>query len=123
MPKSGQIFNAVFFVVLMPGDHVFVVMRIKLEPLINRLFEPHPETPELPVDLSLSFQATTTVEQVFGFYALPLPLKLAGAAASQSLNALLASRTSPEGLSIAALQNTAGADPDHITVSCTGQPA
>jgi hypothetical protein len=27
-----------FLSVLMPGDHVFVAMRMNLEPLINRLF-------------------------------------------------------------------------------------
>ena len=109
--------------VLMPGDHVFVAMRIRLEPLINRLFEPDPEPPELPVDLPLSFHAATTVEQLLGFYGLPLPTGWADAAVDQSLSALLASSTSPEGLRIGALRLKAGADPEHITVSCTGQLA
>lgn len=109
--------------VLMPGDHVFMAMRIRLEPLINRLFEPDPEPPELPRDLVLSFHAATTVEQLLGFYGLPLPLELAGSAALQSLGTLLDSNTSPEGVSIGTLLVNAGADPEHITVSCTGQPA
>ncbi len=109
--------------VLMPGDHVFVAMRIQLEPLINRLFEVDPEPPEFPSDLVLSFHSATTVEQLLGFYGLPLPTGLAGAAASQSLDALLASSTSPEGLSIGSLQIKAGIDPEHITVSSIGEQA
>lgn len=109
--------------VLMPGDHVFVAMRMRLEPLINRLFEPDPEPPELQPDLPLSFHAATTVEQLFGFYGLPLPTELAGPAAAASLSALLETRPAREGLSIGALHLQAGADPEHITVSCTGQPA
>jgi cell volume regulation protein A len=109
--------------VLMPGDHVFVAMRIRLEPLINRLFEPDPEPPELPVDLSLSFHAATTVEQLLGFYGLPLPVELAGPAVAESLGSLLAESTSSNGLSIGSLRIKAGADPEHVTVSCTDQPA
>jgi cell volume regulation protein A len=109
--------------VLMPGDHVFVAMRIRLEPLINRLFEPDPEPPQLPADLSLSFHAATTVEQLLGFYGLPLPKELLGPTAAQTLNSLLASTTSREGMSIGALRIKAGADPEHITVSCTDQTA
>jgi cell volume regulation protein A len=109
--------------VLMPGDHVFVAMRMNLEPLINRLFEPDPEPPELPADLSLSFHAATTVEQLLGFYGLPLPKDLVGPAAAESLGSLLAESTSLDGLSIGALRIKAGADPEHFTVSCTDQPA
>jgi len=107
--------------VVMPGDHVFVAMRIRLEPLINRLFEPDPEPPELPVDLALSFHAAATVEQLLGFYGLPLPTELAGHAAAASLRSLLEKSTLPGELSIGALQIKAGADPKHITVSCTGR--
>ncbi len=83
--------------VLMPGDQVCVAMRIRLEPLIDRLFEPDPEP-------------------------LELPLKLAGQAAVQRLGSLLAKSTSRDGLSIGALRIKAGADPEHFTVSCTDQP-
>ncbi len=109
--------------VLMPGDHVFVAMRIKLEPLLNRLFEPDPEPPELSLDLPLNFNSATTVEQLFGFYGLPLPLELAGPAAAESLGSLLAQSTSNGGLSIGDLHIKAGADSEHITVSCISQPA
>jgi potassium/hydrogen antiporter len=107
---------------LMPGDHVFVAMRIKLEPLLNRLFEPDPEPPELPLDLTLNFNSATTVEQLYGFYGLPLPLELAGPAAAESLSSLLAQSTSRGGLSIGPLHIKAGAYSEHITVSCISQP-
>jgi cell volume regulation protein A len=109
--------------VLMPGDHVFVAMRIRLEPLINRLFEPDPEPPELPLDLALSFHAATTLEQLFGFYGLPLPTELTGQAAAASLRSLLEESTLPGELRIGALQIKAGADPEHITACCSSQPA
>ena len=107
---------------LMPGDHVFVAMRIKLEPLLNRLFEPDPEPPELPLDLTLNFNSATTVEQLYGFYGLPLPLELAGPAAAESLSSLLAQSTSRGGRSIGPLHIKAGADSEHISVSCISQP-
>lgn len=108
---------------LMPGDHVFVAMRIKLEPLINRLFEPDPEPPELPIDLSLSFHATTTVEQLLGFYGLAVATEPAGVESEVSLGSLLEKRPSREGVGIGALHIKAGADREHVTVSCTSQPA
>jgi hypothetical protein len=49
-----------FLSVLMPGDHVFVAMRMNLEPLINRLFEPDPEPIDLQLDLPLSLSAAAT---------------------------------------------------------------
>jgi cell volume regulation protein A len=109
--------------VLMPGDHAFVAMRMNLEPLINRLFEPDPEPPELPVDLSLSFHAATTVEQLLGFYGLPLPVGGAAPAAAETLSALLEKSTSAEGVSIGALHIEPGADPEHIIVRGLNQMA
>lgn len=109
--------------VLMPGDHLFVAMRINLEPLINQLFEPDLEPPELLVDLSLSFHAATTVEQLLGFCGLPLPKKLVAPAAAESLGSLLAQSTARGGVSIGALRIQAGADSEHITVSCMSQMA
>ncbi|MFM1901653.1 MAG: antiporter NhaP2 [Cyanobacteriota bacterium] len=108
---------------LLPGDHVFVAMRIRLESMITRLFEPDPEPPEMPVDLSLSFHAATIVQQLLGFYGLRLPQDLMGPAGAESLGSLLAESTSCDGLSIGALRIKAGADPVLVTVSCTNQPA
>jgi cell volume regulation protein A len=110
--------------VLMPGDHVFVAMRINLEPLINRLFEPNPEPPELQPDLALRFHAAITQEQLLNFYGLPLPTELAGTASAsvESLGSLLAKSATAGEVRIGALQVKAGADPEHITVRCIGKP-
>jgi cell volume regulation protein A len=108
---------------LLPGDHVFVALRISLEPLINRLFDPDPEPLSLPAELQLSFSSATTLEQLHGFYGLPLPKELEGPAAAQSLGSLLAQGASWDGLGLGALRIKAGADPEHVTVSCFADAA
>jgi cell volume regulation protein A len=102
--------------VLMPGDHVFVAMKMSLEPLINRLFEPDPEPPLIPQDLHLSFHARTTLEQLHGFYGLPLP-GFSAQDNTQSLGSLLAASTSSETLRIGDLLIKAGVDREHVSVS------
>jgi cell volume regulation protein A len=52
---------------LMTGDHVFVAMRMSLELLINRLFDPDPEPLCLPHALQFSFHVNTTLEQLCRF--------------------------------------------------------
>jgi cell volume regulation protein A len=107
---------------LLPGDHVFVAMRMSLEPLINRLFEPDPEPPVISPDLQLSFHAKTTLEQLHGFYGFPLP-ELNAPDAFQSLGSLLASSTCSGDLRIGALLIKAGVDREHVWVSCINEPA
>lgn len=102
--------------VLMPGDHVFVAMRIRLEPLINRLFEPDPEPAVVPADLQLSFHAATTMEQLLSFYGMPPPAELDGVAAAESLGSRLAQSTANGGLRMGALHIRPGVDPEHVTV-------
>lgn len=58
---------------LRPGDHVFVALRTRLKPLIDRLFDPDAETPPLEPGLVLSFHATTTVGQLHRFFGIPGP--------------------------------------------------
>jgi cell volume regulation protein A len=100
----------------MPGDHVFVAMRIRLEPLINRLFEPSPEPAVVPADLQLSFHAATTMEQLLNFYGLPLPAELDGVAAAESLGSRLALSKVSGGVRVGALHIWPGADQEHVTV-------
>ena len=106
---------------LLPGDHVFVAMRMSLEPLINRLFEPDPEPPVLPHDLQLSFHANTTLEQLCGFLGLELP-EGSVSSAEQSVGSLLASSTSSPDLRIGALLIKAGVDREHVLVSWINEP-
>jgi len=103
--------------VLMPGDHVFVAMRMTLEPLINRLFEPDPEPAVLPSGLRLSFHSATSLEQLHHFLGLSLPQGISPERAAQSLDVLLAqARPDPE-VSIGVLQLQRGTDRDHVTVT------
>ena len=58
------------------------------------------------------------MEQLHDFYGVPLPMQLAGDAAARSLGSLLAEGMASGGLRIGDLHIQAGADPEHITVSC-----
>jgi len=107
---------------LMPGDHVFVAMRMNLEPFINRLFEPDPEPTVCPEDLQLSFSASASLEQFCGFFGLPLP-EGSGPGAQQSMGSLLAASPSRRGLRIGGLLIQAGVDADHVSVSRSHEPA
>ncbi len=107
---------------LMPGDHVFVAMRMSLEPLINRLFEPNPEPLILPDDLQLSFHVNTTLEQFCGFLDLEIPDWIA-TDAQESLGSLLADYASNRDLRIGAVVIKTGVDREHITVSCINEPS
>ncbi len=46
---------------LRPGDHVFIAMRTRLKPLIDRLFDPDAEAPALTPGFTLGFHAESTV--------------------------------------------------------------
>lgn len=58
---------------LRPGDHVFIAMRTRLKPLMDRLFDPYAETPPLAPGLTLSFHASTTLGQLHRFFGMPGP--------------------------------------------------
>lgn len=58
---------------LRPGDHVFITLRRRLKPLIDRLFDPYAETPPLAPGLRLSFRADATRGQLHRFFGLPGP--------------------------------------------------
>lgn len=107
---------------LMPGDHVFVAMRMSLEPLINRLFEPDPEPLILPDDLQLSFHVNTTLEQFCGFLDLELPDWIA-TDAQEPLGSLLAAYASNRDLRIGAVVIKTGVDREHLTVSRINEPS
>ena len=58
---------------LRPGDHVFIAMRTRLKPLMDRLFDPYAETPPLENGLQLAFHAKSTVGQLHRFFGIPGP--------------------------------------------------
>ncbi|MCP9860263.1 MULTISPECIES: potassium/proton antiporter [unclassified Cyanobium] len=103
--------------VLMPGDHVFVAMRMNLEPLIDRLFDPDPEPAEIPPGLRLSFHSATSVEQLHRFLGLPVPHGISPERAAQSLGFLLAQAAPQRQLAIGAACLHPGTDPDHVAVT------
>ena len=77
----------------------------------------NPEPYLFPSDLQLSFSSVTTIEQLLTFLDLPLPPELVGAAAAQSLGAILPQGDTRSGISIDKLYIKAGADPEHVSVS------
>jgi cell volume regulation protein A len=109
--------------VLMPGDHVFVAMRIRLEPLIDRLFDPDPEPAAIPLDLRLSFHSATSVEQLHHFLGLPVPQGISPERAAQSLGFLLAQAAPQRQLAIGAACLHPGPDPDHVAVTLRSEQA
>ena len=52
------------------GDHVFVAMRSKLQPLIDRLFAPDAASVDLPEGLVVRFPGYTTLAQLDQFFGL-----------------------------------------------------
>ena len=58
---------------LRPGDHVFVAMRTRLKPLLDRLFDPDAGTSPLLPGLTLGFRAKSTVGQLHRFFGIPGP--------------------------------------------------
>jgi cell volume regulation protein A len=108
---------------LEPGDHVFLALRSKLQPLIDRLFDPDPDPPLLPEDLQLAFNATTTVEQLHRFFGLPLPDVGSSYDPARSLGSLLADARESRAVRFGAFGIQVGTDDDHVTVRCLADVA
>ena len=102
---------------LKPGDHVFVALRTRLQPLIDRLFDPEPEAPSLPADLALSFNASTTVEQLHQFFGLPLPVTGGASSPAQSLGSLLPAAGPSSAARLGRFRLQPGDDVDLVTVN------
>jgi potassium/hydrogen antiporter len=58
---------------LLKGDHVFIALRRRLKPFIDRLFDPYAETPPLEPGFTLLFKAQNTVGQLHRFFGIPGP--------------------------------------------------
>lgn len=71
--RGGEVIMPRGATALRPGDHVFVAMRTRLKPLMDRLFDPDAETPPLSPGLTLAFHAGSTVGQLHRFFGIPGP--------------------------------------------------
>lgn len=97
---------------LMAGDHVFVAMRLGLEPLISRLFDAEAAIRPLPKSVTLSFSRTVSVGQLHRFFGVPGPTW-----STETLNELL---TRAEGgkvkLGPFTVEACRDGDPDYVTI-------
>lgn len=102
---------------LRPGDHVFIAMRSRLKPLIDRLFDPYAETPPLPPGLELRFHAHSTVGQLHRFFGIPGPTW-----SKEPVAALLASADEGESPRLGPFLVTRSDDPDFVTLTYAPEP-
>jgi cell volume regulation protein A len=115
MPRGATALN--------PGDHVFVAMRSKVKPLVDRLFAPAAALPPLPAEVQLLFPAYTTQTQLRLFFALADPLE--SSVVNDTLGRLLA-RARAAGAHrtrIGPLWISPGPEADVITVRTSGAAA
>src|SRR5690606_15071845 len=54
------------------GDHVFLVMRPGLRPLVDRIFRPRREPAAVPTEMEFPLRGDTTVAELQEFYGIPL---------------------------------------------------
>lgn len=97
---------------LRPGDHVFVAMHRRLKPLIDRLFDPMAETPDLPDGLELAFHGGTTLGQLHRFFGLPAPTW-----SEVTLHEALADETRGTPPRLGPFTLTPGDEPDYVIVT------
>jgi cell volume regulation protein A len=71
--RGGEVIMPRGTTALRPGDHIFIALRSRLKPLIDRLFDPYAETPPLAPGLILKFQKQNTVGQLHRFFGIPGP--------------------------------------------------
>ena len=104
---------------LEPGDHVFVALRGRVKPLVDRLFAPAEDAVPLPADLNLLFPSYTTRAQLRRFFALSEPL--APAAAAETLERVLerAQEAGHSGARLGPLWITPGPEDDVVRVTGT----
>jgi cell volume regulation protein A len=107
MPRGGTTLEA--------GDHVFVALRSRLQPWIDRLFDPDPDEASLPVGLVLAFNAATSVEQLHQFFGVAIPAEIGADTAARSLADLLANTAAGSEVQVGSFGLRAGADQDLVT--------
>jgi cell volume regulation protein A len=106
---------------LEPGDHVFVAVRRRVKPLVDRLFAPASALPPLPAGVRLLFPAYTTRAQLQRFYALSEPIPPAAAAETVGRVLERALERGKEQAALGPLSITATNDADVIAVAVTAR--
>jgi potassium/hydrogen antiporter len=107
MPRGGTTLEA--------GDHVFVALRSRLQPWIDRLFDPDPDEASLPEGLVLTFNAATSVEQLHRFFGVAIPAEIGPDIAARSLADLVANTAEGSEVQVGSFGLRAGADQDLVT--------
>lgn len=102
---------------LRPGDHVFVAMRTRLKPLIDRLFDPGADTPPLEPGLVLAFHAATTVGQLHRFFGIPGPTW-----SQEPIGVLLEATDERRSARLGPFLITPGVEPDFVTITYAPEP-
>lgn len=97
---------------LRPGDHVFVAMRSRLKPVIDRLFDPGAETPPLEHGLVLNFRKTTTIGQLHRFFGFPGPTW-----STQTLDAVLAQAADAAPARFGPFLLSSATEEDYVTIT------
>lgn len=100
---------------LRPGDHVFVTLRRRLKPVMDRLFDPYAETPPLRPGLQLAFHADATLGQLHRFFGIPGPTW-----SEESLGAYVAAGGDPARLGPFAL--AVSDEPEFVVLTVGSEP-
>jgi potassium/hydrogen antiporter len=66
--RGGELIIPRGVTAIKPGDHVFIAMQKRLQPLINCLFDPDAVIPPLPHGFKIAFEAETTIEKLQHFF-------------------------------------------------------
>jgi len=110
--RGGEVIMPRGATALRPGDHVFVALRTRLKPLVDRLFDPDAETPPLVSGLTLSFHRKSTVGQLHRFFGIPGPTW-----ADEPVGALLEEGGERQTAGLGSFLVTPGEEPDFVTLT------
>lgn len=102
---------------LRPGDHVFIALRSRLKPLIDRLFDPLAATLPLPPGFTLAFHAKSMVGELHRFFGIPGPTR-----AKEPVGTLLRETGGRRAARLGSFLITPGEEPDFVTLTFSPEP-
>jgi potassium/hydrogen antiporter len=94
-----------------PGDHVFIAMQKRLQPLINCLFDPDAKIPPLPNGFTIAFDADVPIGKLQSFFCFPIRCS-----ASDSNKTLSEVHKQAQNRRIGPFQVSSGEAPDLVTL-------